>query len=1286
MIRWTLLAVLTLAASTAAAQDAYEPDNVYTSATVLVDGVPQESHSISPANDVDWFTFTLTGPHTVTLETSGPSGDTRMWLYESDGSTLIEFDDDDGAGAFSMILTSLTTGTYTVKVDEYGNDSVIVDYSILLTLSAPASPDAYEPDDAYTNATVITAGVPQNNHSICPMDDVDWVTFALTEPQFVVLETSGASGNTRLSLYESDGTTLIEYDRNSGVGNFSMIAMTLTTGTYTAKIEESGNDAFITNYSISLAISPPVFADAYEPDDAHTNATTITAGVPQNNHSIYPVGDVDWVTFRLTEPRFVILETSGASGDTIMWLYESDGTTLIDYDNDSGVGRFSRLVVSLPAGVYTASVKPMSLYSAIADYSISLDTFPATSPDAYEPDDVVTSASTIAAGTPQQHSIYPVGDVDWVTFSFSEMRSVVIETTGTMNADTELRLYRADGATLVSSNDDGGEGYFSKIDTVLGAGTYTLTVTESSSNADIREYWLSLQTESPPAVDIYEPDDIPTSASFIAANTTQTAHSILPIADEDWATFTLPERSHVLLGTAASTGDTSMWLYEADGTTEIEYDDLDGPSLRSFISRTLDAGTYLVRVGEYGNNYLIEDYSIFLVVAEAPEPLASFGLGYLLCADYSPSTSTAQVATVCPGRILTWDPDTGSMTGSLRIPNDMPLCAAYSPDGTRIAVGSETRSGLDTVDVWDLSGASLVRRFEIGGGSPLDVTFSPDARRLLVCRGDGKASLHDLDTGATTRTLTGHSGLVLAGTFSPDGSRVATASDDGTVRVWNVTSGTTTLIFSDHTAGVTCVAFSPDGTMVASGSNDKTVLVWNAGSGVVSKTYTDHNDSVRAVEFSPDGALLLSADAEGKALVRSLATDFVVTEQTDHTDAIHTARFSPDGLRVLTAAADQNAYVWEALSGTKISSLAGHSDAIHGVAISRDNSQVFTAGADGRVTIWDAETTDMMKSLRAHTGGVTAIALSPDGSQFATGGVDGLARIWNAATTNVERVLIGHTDVIRSVAFSPDGNTVATAGDDLTARLWDVSSGAPIRTFVGHTGAVQAVGFSPDGTRVVTASLDDTARVWDAATSASLMVLNTSYNTYCAAYSPDGQWIVTGSDFGICRRWDATTGDLLDSDYLYPGAGLSALAFLHNGNMVTAGEDGYALLGDVPGAWTTRAFGQHVGSVRAVAVSRYGTRVVTGGDYGIAYLWDTGLTPPACLREPQAMMIQSDGQFWAMAFDYTTSQMLDSLSATSAGTLNYSLSAEHWIGAYIYDYASGAYARGFYVLRQSMTP
>ena len=119
--------------------DSFEPDNHSGQASTLHSGLSQ-SHNICPSGDRDWATFTLAVESEVTLETSGPSGDTVMWLRDAAGSA-IDDDDDSGTGNFSLIdrtcgLDPLPAGTYFVEVGEYGDNDEIPTYDLSLTAAA----------------------------------------------------------------------------------------------------------------------------------------------------------------------------------------------------------------------------------------------------------------------------------------------------------------------------------------------------------------------------------------------------------------------------------------------------------------------------------------------------------------------------------------------------------------------------------------------------------------------------------------------------------------------------------------------------------------------------------------------------------------------------------------------------------------------------------------------------------------------------------------------------------------------------------------------------------------------------------------------------------------------------------------------------------------------------------------------------------------------------------------------------------------------------------------------
>lgn len=124
----------------------------------------------------------------------------------------------------------------------------------VFSVDCPCSPDGWEPDDSAGQANTIVNGVTQV-HSICPIGDQDWVRFSLGAGEWnVVSETSGATGDTTMTLYNSAGTQ-IEFNDDGGAGLFSRIdrlcgADPLPGGTYYVKVDEFGNNSYIASYNL----------------------------------------------------------------------------------------------------------------------------------------------------------------------------------------------------------------------------------------------------------------------------------------------------------------------------------------------------------------------------------------------------------------------------------------------------------------------------------------------------------------------------------------------------------------------------------------------------------------------------------------------------------------------------------------------------------------------------------------------------------------------------------------------------------------------------------------------------------------------------------------------------------------------------------------------------------------------------------------------------------------------------------------------------------------------------
>lgn len=271
--------------------DAYEPDNT-SPGNPITSNSPQPK-SIFPAGDQDWNRFTIGNDGAeVIIETSGGSGDTQLFLYNS-SLTRINFDDDGGSGLFSKITTSLSSGTYYIKVEEFGNDNTIAAYSISLQVSAGGTNrDAYEPDNSSNQATILSPGISQD-HSLSPIGDIDYYRFSLAALSEVIIETDGSSGDTRMWLFGT-GLSSLEFNDDGGNDLFSKIDRTaadndrLPAGTYYVAIDEYLGNNEISAYSIKLTLNGSSADDPYEP-----NNTLDEAYYPEYDWENIPLSDLN---------------------------------------------------------------------------------------------------------------------------------------------------------------------------------------------------------------------------------------------------------------------------------------------------------------------------------------------------------------------------------------------------------------------------------------------------------------------------------------------------------------------------------------------------------------------------------------------------------------------------------------------------------------------------------------------------------------------------------------------------------------------------------------------------------------------------------------------------------------------------------------------------------------------------------------------------------------------------------------------------------------------------------
>jgi RNA polymerase sigma factor (sigma-70 family) len=490
------------------------------------------------------------------------------------------------------------------------------------------------------------------------------------------------------------------------------------------------------------------------------------------------------------------------------------------------------------------------------------------------------------------------------------------------------------------------------------------------------------------------------------------------------------------------------------------------------------------------------------------------------------------------GAVRFWDVTTGEpatklpeIEGAGRSPS-----AAFSPDGTRLAVGRDS-----FLQLWDLTTGKEFFRSPVLKGGVREIVFSPEGKTLATAteESDPAVRIWDVATGQVRKTLVFDKPLTYRGrpmSFAPDGRRLAVGTSASVgpkktaeiIGIWDVDSGSRPLVIRDvHGDTLTSLAFAPDGKTLLSGGSD-------------SRPNRDERRPGEKLELSP------------KIRVWDASTGRSMREfDMAHLEGHCAFTVSRDG-RTLTSLHPDRLIVWDLAASKAIRTIPiERYDPGVGIggclAMSPDVRILAAARGDNAVHLWDLETGRLLvEQPGAHQGEITSVAIAPDGRLIATGDLNGLILLSDATRGKyASRVDLGGRGFVRSVQFAPDGRTLAGAamyfdreafGFRGIVRLWELPGGTVRREFQLDADPVQ-LAYSPDGRRlaIATAGVPDPPRgafggdegiqVFEIANGRKCIGLRDRRGpVYAMAFSPDGKTLASVEADMIFRFWDLATG------------------------------------------------------------------------------------------------------------------------------------------------------------------
>jgi WD40 repeat protein/tRNA A-37 threonylcarbamoyl transferase component Bud32 len=568
-----------------------------------------------------------------------------------------------------------------------------------------------------------------------------------------------------------------------------------------------------------------------------------------------------------------------------------------------------------------------------------------------------------------------------------------------------------------------------------------------------------------------------------------------------------------------------------------------------------------------------------------------------------------------------WDVQTGQVA-KLRIAAKGSGCAAWSPDGRLLAIGSSRGK----IEIYSFPECRQLHTLGHPGVARA-LTFSSDGAYLAI----GSETVRVWST-AKREFLTGelpHPQAVVGIDFDSANRRLVTSCLDNKARVFAVNSEQVraTPLFSpvEHhvaypalwTTGFCATFIANSGLLV---SKDYQVLRWlDAETGKEIRNLPLSNAHITTVKPSFDRRKFIICGFPRCEIWDATRSDGIGIDL-KHTVGVPDATFHPDGQSLVTACGDGVAHFWSVPGGQIRDIRLDHQSVLMHVAYSFSGKFIATAQSDGLVRVWKPPLPLRMKRISVHPiSKYFRLVLSSDGRFVLVSG----ARIqWSVPYIQVYETASGKAMgpplkagvQINGAAFSTDGNQVIAAlmpsGDKRGGIvIWDWRSGTRSSSMVPTPSEPADVAYSPTGDYAVAVCTQGEVLILDVKTARVIRRVNHGASAVTwwqdpkrwIVFSPDGKYFATLGLGHMVRIWTAT-GELAGS--VQHQDTVRQAVFSPNGDyLATASDDHSAMISKVAsGQLVTRL--PHPDWVFAVQFSHDQRQLLTACRDRMARLWE----------------------------------------------------------------------------------
>ncbi len=307
--------------------------------------------------------------------------------------------------------------------------------------------------------------------------------------------------------------------------------------------------------------------------------------------------------------------------------------------------------------------------------------------------------------------------------------------------------------------------------------------------------------------------------------------------------------------------------------------------------------------------------------------------------------------------------------------------------------------------------------------------------------------------------------------------------------------------------------------------------------------------------------------------------------------------------------------IWDRLTGEEAFSFEGECEGFRYIDFSPDGDLFITRHNDNTLLLWSIKQKKLLTSFTGFVGYLSDAVFTPDGTKVVSCSgesedFDPTIRIWDSETGKNIRTLTGLNGAAICVNISSDGQLVAAGANDGAAKVWRFDSGEELLTLEGHSDQINDIVFSPIGDRIATASEDGTIVIWNTENGESLLkYLEHEGPARCVDFSTDGKQVISGSGefnkgIGQALLWQTETGDLIN-DFPVSKSAVFSVEFSPDGRYIIAGFLGTeAIVWDAATGEEISVFNKHTNGIHKACFSPDGRFMAAGSTAFGANLYD----------------------------------------------------------------------------------